>query len=316
MHYLRSYENGILQKRGDAAMQILAECTLCPRRCGVDRMHGETGFCRTGRYARVASFGPHFGEESCLVGTGGSGTIFFCGCNLLCSFCQNYEISRGVDADCTELCAEELARIMVDLQEKGCHNINFVTPTHVTAQILEALPIAIEHGLNVPLVYNCGGYEEVATLRLLDGIVDIYMPDAKFFYPEPAARFLKAPDYPEKMSAALIEMQCQVGDLRISDNGLAEGGLLVRHLLMPSGLADAKEIFRFIAEKVSRDCYLNVMDQYRPCGEIVGEADMQGPLGLVGPELYQEALDAARDAGLHRLDQRDFSVLLARLLAR
>jgi len=313
MRYLRSYENGILQKRRDTAMQILAACTLCPSQCGVDRMHGELGFCRTGRYARVASYGPHFGEESCLVGTGGSGTIFFCGCNLLCSFCQNYEISRGIDAECAELSPAELARVMVDLQESGCHNINFVTPTHVTAQILEALLIAIEHGLKVPLVYNCGGYEEVATLRLLAGIVDVYMPDAKFFYPEPAARFLKAPDYPEKMCMALIEMQRQVGDLRMSDNGLAEGGLLVRHLLMPSGLADAKEIFRFIAEKISSDCYLNVMDQYRPCGEIAGEADMQG---ITAPELYQDALAAARDAGLHRFDQKDFNVLLARLLAR
>lgn len=310
MGYLQSYENGILQKRRDEAMRLLAKCMLCPRRCSVDRMKGEAGFCRTGRYARVASYGPHFGEESCLVGTGGSGTIFFCGCNLLCSFCQNYGISRGIDEDCIECRPAELAHIMVALQENGCHNINLVTPTHVTAQILEAMPIAIENGLTVPMVYNCGGYEDLGTLRLLDGIVDIYMPDAKFYYPEPAARFLSAPDYPERMCAALIEMQRQVGDLQISDSGLAVRGLLVRHLLMPAGLADAKAICRFLAEKVSKNCYLNLMDQYRPCGEVIDEPDMRTS---VGPDMYQDAIGFAKSTGLHRLDQKDFSNFLARL---
>lgn len=313
MTYLQAHADGTLQERIDAAVQILSNCNLCPRRCGVNRCAGERGVCTIGRYAEVASYGPHFGEESCLVGRGGSGTIFFCGCNLMCSFCQNFSLSRGVDEDCCEVSPEQLAQVMIELQNSGCHNINFVTPTHVTPQILESLPFAIELGLKIPLVYNCGGYEEVATLHLLDSIIDIYMPDAKFYYPTQAENLLNAPDYTEKMKLALLEMQRQVGDLVINEHGFAERGLLVRHLLMPSGLEDAEAICRFLAEEISTDCYLNLMDQYRPCGEVVKDPGMRQS---ISPELYQQAIVSAAKYGLTRIEEKDLGALLARLLSR
>jgi putative pyruvate formate lyase activating enzyme len=311
--YLDATANGLLVRRQEQAEKLLSPCTLCPRQCKVDRLAGERGFCRTGRQAEVASYGPHFGEESVLVGRGGSGTIFFCGCNLLCSFCQNYPISHGEDHDCRPVSDRELAAIMVQLQEMGCHNINFVTPTHVVPQILAALPLAIDAGLAVPLVYNCGGYERVETLRLLDGIVDIYMPDAKFSAAESGRRYAKAADYPEKMRAALLEMQRQVGDLQLNGDGLAEHGLLVRHLLMPGGLSEAREIFQFLVEQVSVNCYVNIMDQYRPCGEMAGRHDATS---TITPAMYEAALQAAKAAGLLRHDRRDTAALLRRLFSR
>jgi putative pyruvate formate lyase activating enzyme len=288
---------------------MLAACTLCPRNCRVDRLADQRGFCRIGRLAEIAGYGPHFGEESVLVGTGGSGTIFFCGCNLLCRFCQNYQISQATDVDCRPVTADELAAIMVELQEKGCHNINFVTPTHVVPQILAALPKAIEAGLHIPLIYNCGGYEDVESLRLLDGIIDIYMPDVKFSDRASASQYADVADYPEIMRAALGEMQRQVGDLRIGDDGLAEGGLLVRHLLMPGGLQEAEAIFSFLAKEISPNCYVNIMDQYRPCGEFAG----QGGAATIGAEMYGQAIKAAQAAGLSRLDRKDFGALIDRL---
>jgi len=259
--------------------------------------------------AEVASYGPHFGEESVLVGTGGSGTIFFCGCNLLCSFCQNYAISHSEERDCRAVSERELAAIMVELQEMGCHNINFVTPSHVVPQILAALPFAVAAGLRVPLVYNCGGYERVETLRLLDGIIDIYMPDVKFWAAESGRRYVHAADYPERMRAALGEMQRQVGDLHIGQNGLADRGLLVRHLLMPDGYMEAQAIFQFLAAEISPNCYLNIMDQYRPCGELAGRADS------ITPAMYAKALQAAEMAGLSRLEHHDIVALIRRLLS-
>lgn len=310
--YLQAMRDGLLTKRIEQAEKLLNPCTLCPRQCKVNRLAGERGFCRTGRWAEVASYGPHFGEESVLVGSGGSGTIFFCGCNLLCNFCQNYAISRGEDEDCRVVSDSELAAIMVELQEMGCHNINFVTPTHVVPQILAALPLAIEAGLTVPLVYNCGGYERVETLRLLDGIVDIYMPDAKFSAADSGRRYAKAADYPERMRAGLVEMQQQVGDLQTNGDGLAERGLLVRHLLMPEGLAEAQEIFRFLAQEISPNCYVNIMDQYRPCGEMAG---LHNAPVTITPAMYEAALQAAREEGLSRRDRRDTAALLRRLLS-
>lgn len=310
--YLGLAQNGLLEKRIAEATDRLKSCELCPRRCGVDRLSEDSGYCRTGRHARVASFGPHFGEESVLVGRAGSGTVFFCGCNLLCRFCQNYELSH-VLADCRPLTDSELATVMVDLQHQGCHNINLVTPTHVVPQILSALPEAVRQGLTVPLVYNCGGYELVDTLRLLDGIVDIYMPDAKFWLSDSAGRYADAPEYPRYMRKSLVEMQRQVGDLLVDETGLAFRGLLVRHLLMPGGKSEAEAIFRFLAEKVSRGCYLNIMDQYRPCGEAERIAGLEQ---VISAEEFELARIAARKAGLTRLDEKDFSSFIRRLVGR
>ena len=310
--FLQAMQSGLLVARLKESSQLLSSCSLCPRQCGVDRLAGEVGYCRTGALAEVASYGPHFGEESVLVGSGGSGTIFFCGCNLLCSFCQNYAISRGEDQDCRAVSDRELAAIMIELQEMGCHNINLVTPTHVVPQILAALPYAIAAGLHVPLVYNCGGYERVETLRLLDGIIDIYMPDAKFWAPQSGLRYAAAVDYPQKMRQALREMQRQVGNLHIDANDLAERGLLVRHLLMPGALEEAEAIFHFLAEEISPNCYLNIMDQFRPCGELAGRAETHAN---ITPAMHAKALQAAERAGLSRLGQRDTAALIRRLLS-
>lgn len=314
--YLKLAKTDELQERIDQAGEILASCTLCPRQCGVNRLEGETGYCRIGHLAQIASYGPHFGEESCLVGTHGSGTVFFCGCNLLCRFCQNYSLSQATDPGCVEVTSSRLAGLMVGLQKRGCHNINFVTPTHVVPQILAALPAAIDAGLEVPLVYNCGGYEEVETLQLLDGVMDIYMPDTKFWKKSSAEKHARSEDYPEKMKAALLEMQRQVGDLRISDKGVAAGGLLVRHLLMPGMLSETKEIVRFLAEKVSKNCYVNIMDQYRPCGEYAYLQSDELLGTTISRAMYEEAVKAAKAAGLTRFDEKDLSALLAQLLGR
>lgn len=230
----------------------------------MDRAGGEVGFCRTGRFARVASFGPHFGEEAPLVGWNGSGTVFFAGCNLRCVFCQNFEISHGCEGE--DAGPEDLARIFLSIQRMGCHNLNLVTPTHVVPAILDALSLAIEGGFRLPVVYNCGGYESVETLRRLEGIVDIYMPDVKFLDPAFAARYCDAPDYPEVVCAAVREMARQVGPLAIGPRGLAHRGLLVRHLVMPAGASTTQRVIEFLAAEIGRDTYLNLMDQYRPCG--------------------------------------------------
>lgn len=309
--YLAAYNSGLLADRAAEAHRRLSACHLCPRRCGVDRLAGERGYCRGGLLAEVASYGPHYGEESVLVGAGGSGTIFFCGCNLLCDFCQNYAISRGLDEDCRQVSDQELAWVMLELQGMGCANINLVTPSHLVPQILAALGHAAAGGLKLPLVFNCGGYESLETLRLLDGIVDIYMPDAKFSREISAVYHLGAADYPSMMRLALHEMQRQVGDLAIGEDGLARRGLLVRHLLMPDGLEEAEEIFAFLAGEISPGCYCNIMDQFRPCGEWRGPVDAAIP-----PEHWRRAMRAASAAGLRRLPQRDTAALLRRLLGK
>ncbi|MDH7596627.1 MAG: radical SAM protein [Methanothrix sp.] len=282
-----------LQSRAEEAIRRLEHCDICPRRCGVNRADGELGFCRTGRLAKVSSAGPHYGEEPPLVGYHGSGTIFFAGCNLACVFCQNYEISQldmGV-----EVTAERLAGIMMHLQLTGCHNVNLVTPTHVVPQILEALVIACEMGLSIPLVYNSGGYDSVETLRLLDGIIDIYMPDAKYGSDEMAIRYSNAPGYVEVMKAAIREMHRQVGDLVI-ENGIAVRGLLVRHLVLPNNLAGTEEVVRFISE-LSKNTYINIMDQYRPEYRADQYTELSRRITL---SEYREALRLARAAGLSR----------------
>ncbi len=295
--YLDAYDRGILEERVERAHRVLENCRLCPRNCKVNRLKGEKGVCKTGAQAEVSSYGPHYGEERPLVGRGGSGTIFLTNCNLLCVFCQNYEISHLGEG--YQVTPGVMAGMMMDLQKQGCHNINLVTPTHVVPQILSALLIAIPSGLNVPLVYNCSGYEEVETLRLLDGIIDIYMPDFKFWEPEKAKRYCKAPDYPEKAKGALREMHRQVGELVTDSGGIALRGLLVRHLVMPDNVAGTKEILNFIANEISRNTYVNIMNQYRPCGKAFEFREIARPLSRGE---YLAALQWAKEAGLSRLD--------------
>ncbi len=285
----------VLQDRARAALAHLAACDICPRCCGVDRLKDERGFCRSGRLAHVAGFAPHFGEEAPLVGQSGSGTIFFSGCNLSCVFCQNYEISQE-DAG-REVSAASLAGMMLSLQRQGCHNINFVTPTHVVPQILEALVLAREEGLSIPLVYNSSGYDCVETLRLLEGIFDIYMPDAKYGSDEPALKYSNAPNYTGIMKEAIREMHRQVGDLAIDEDAIARRGLLVRHLVLPGNAARTDEVVRFLSQEISPNTYLNVMDQYRPEYHARRFSELCRPLR---EREYAHALRLAAQAGLIR----------------
>ncbi len=298
--YIALYERGELQERVERLVGILGSCTLCPRECRVDRLRDERGVCRVGRLPMVSSYTPHFGEERPLVGRYGSGTIFFTYCNLKCLFCQNYDISHLGEG--REVSIEDLAEMMVYLQGLGCHNINLVTPTHQIAQIVEALPVAIEKGLQIPLVYNCGGYESVETIRLLDGIIDIYMPDFKYGDSAVARRYSGAPGYTEVAKAAIKEMHRQVGDLVVDERGIAVRGLIVRHLVLPDGLAGTREVMRFIAREVSPDTYVNIMDQYRPCYMAIEHP----PLGRrITMEEYEEAVRIAVEEGITRLDGDD-----------
>ncbi len=298
--YLSLHRSGELERRVECTWDLLSPCRVCPRRCGVDRLSGEIGYCGGGLLPKISSYGPHFGEEPPLVGMNGSGTIFFSGCSLRCAFCQNYEISQeryGTDVSC-----RELARIMLRLQERGCHNINFVTPTHFVPQIVRSVSIAANQGLSLPLVYNTGTYDSVETLRLLDGIFDIYMPDAKYADDDVAKALSDAPRYGEIMEEAILEMQRQVGDL-VLDRGIARRGLIIRHLVLPGDLAGSGRVLAFIAERVSRDAYVNIMDQYRPCGR-VGDFRADPRFAVLNrrlrPEEYESAVSAARRAGLHR----------------
>jgi len=296
--YLQTHRSGLLRRKAGQALERLSACTLCPRRCGVNRLLGETGVCKTGRLASVSSFNAHFGEEAPLVGERGSGTLFFAHCNLLCLFCQNFEIShQGIGREVTD---ERLAGIMLGLQRQGCHNINFVTPSHVVPQILAALEIAAARGLTVPLVFNSGGYDLPETLALLDGVIDIYMPDFKFWDPEIARTTCEAPDYPEAARQALVEMHRQVGDLEIGEDGIARRGLLVRHLVMPAGMAGTREVMRFIARRISPRTYVNVMSQYRPCGRAQEVAGLETALS---PAEYRRAVEEAAEEGITRLDR-------------
>ena len=289
----------LLERSGEelerVAFERLAACNLCPRLCGVNRLEGELGFCRGGKLPKVSSYGPHFGEERPLVGRYGSGTIFFAGCNLRCCFCQNYDISHFDHGH--EVSLEELGDMMLALQNSGCHNINFVTPTHFVPQIIGALRYAASKGLSIPVVYNCGGYESLETLKLLEGIVDIYMPDIKFLNSQSSERYFGARDYPEVVKAAVKEMHRQVGDLVIKE-GLAIRGLLIRHLVMPGHLEDSRAIFRFIASEVAPTTFVNVMEQYRPCYK----ADEFPEIARrISGEEFDRALAYAREEGLERV---------------
>ncbi len=290
---------GELMRRAEAAFERMTSCDLCAQECHVDRLNGKLGICQTGRRAKISSFGAHMGEEDPLRGWRGSGTIFFARCNLSCQYCQNHDISQA-DAG-REIEARELAAIMLELQARNCHNINFVSPSHVMAQILAALVIAAERGLHLPLVYNTGGYDSLNTLALLDGVIDIYMPDMKYANEELARRYSRIDDYPQINQDAVREMHRQVGDLQIDEKGLATRGLLVRHLILPNNIAGTGEIVRFLAEEISRETYLNLMDQYRPSYRAGDFPELNRRLTK---EEYQAAIKLARGAGLRRLDQR------------
>jgi putative pyruvate formate lyase activating enzyme len=298
--YLKTFQEGELATRILEALKRMEACDLCPRNCGVNRLRGETGFCETGRRAKVASYTAHFGEEAPLVGQNGSGTIFISSCNLLCGFCQNYEISHQKEG--REVEPEQMAEMMIHLADRGCHNINFVTPSHVVPQILEALSCAVEMGLRIPLVYNTGGYDKPETLKLLDGIFDIYMPDFKFWEAKWADRYCGAPDYRKVVITAVKEMHRQVGDLVMDEQGVAVRGLLVRHLVMPNDVSGTGRVMDFLAREISANTYVNVMDQYRPCGQAHRDAFVNRRLRS---EEFRRAMDAAIGAGLKRIDQRD-----------
>jgi putative pyruvate formate lyase activating enzyme len=297
--YLKSFESGELQRKVEGAVASLQTCRVCPWNCEIDRLANQTKVCRTGRYARVGSYFPHFGEESCLRGWNGSGTIFFAWCNLRCVFCQNFDLSQQGAG--REVRPDELARMMLALQAQGCHNINLVTPEHVVPQILEALPMAIQGGLRLPIVYNTSAYDSLESLHQMDGMVDIYMPDVKFWDPEPAKRYVKAKDYPEAARAALAEMHRQVGPLRFDRHGLAKRGVLVRHLVMPGGIAGTREIMHFLASELSCDTYVNIMTQYRPAGKVNAESYSEINR-MITPTEYEEAIQTADEEGLYRFD--------------
>ena len=298
--YVALLNSGELGRRAKQALADLNRCTFCPRRCGADRLAGETGRCGAGWQVRVSSYFPHTGEEECLSGRRGSGTIFFAHCNLRCVFCQNYEISHLGEGE--DVGIERLAAIMLELQAAGCHNINLVTPSHVVAQVIAAVALAAEAGLRLPLVYNTSAYDAPDSLHLLDGIVDIYMPDFKMWEPRHARRYLTAADYPEVARQAILEMHRQVGELKLDERGLARRGLLVRHLVMPGDVAGSDAILRFLAGQVSPHTYVNVMAQYRPAGEVTSATFPE----INRPPTYAEFLAAVRlanDLGL-RLDAR------------
>lgn len=305
--YRRVHREGGLEERRRRAIAELEDCCACPRNCHVNRLHDVARVCHTGRHAIVSSAFPHFGEEDCLRGTQGSGTIFFGMCNLRCVFCQNWDISQQRSGE--ELDAARIATLMLRLQDRGCHNINFVTPEHVAPQVVEAMAEAVPRGLEIPIVYNTSAYDAVSSLALLDGLVDIYMPDFKFWHRESARRLAKAKDYPERAREAIREMHRQVGDLRFGRDGLARRGLLVRHLVMPGQGDEAEAIFRWLADEISPQTYVNVMAQYRPAFQ-TGARTRDGEPRYADIDRapttaeIRAAHSAAHRAGLTRLDQR------------
>ena len=303
--YLSALRAGVLPERVALARAELAHCRACPRDCDVNRVAGELGVCGIGRDVLVASAFAHFGEEDCLRGTRGSGTVFLSGCNLRCVFCQNFDVSqRPTGAPHTP---EQLAALMLSLQERGCHNINLVTPEHVVPQVVEAIAIAATLGLDVPIVYNTSAYDSVDALRLLDGLVDVYMPDFKFWDPSTAPRPRRPAEYPQRERHAIAEKHPQVGDLHIAPDGLARRGVLVRHLVMPGQSEESSAILSWLASDLSHDMYVNVMAQYRPAGK-VGTRDRRGQHRFsaidrpMHPAELWAAYDAGRAAGLWRFD--------------
>lgn len=294
--YLQLQEQGLLTERTKLAAEILRDCRLCPHDCRINRAEEEKGFCRAGHEVVVSSAGPHFGEERVLSGGRGSGTIFFSHCNLRCTFCQNYELSHLAEG--WELGLDSLVALMLRLQQQGCNNINFVSPTHFAAQIVQAVGLGAQQGLRLPLVYNSGGFDSLETLSLLDGIIDIYMPDLKFWEEDIARKYTGAQGYPEAVKTAVKEMHRQVGDLKTNERGLAYRGLLVRHLVMPAGLAGTEQAMKFLAQEISPSTYVNIMGQYYP--EHKAQHDPLINRATTRRELL-EAVSMAREAGLKRV---------------
>jgi putative pyruvate formate lyase activating enzyme len=305
--YLRLTRCGEMQQRVGMAFQHLTKCDLCAWECGVNRQAGVLGVCRSGVRARISSYGPHLGEEDPLRGWRGSGTIFFARCNMRCQYCQNHAISQADSGE--EIEPEGLAAIMLELQNAGCHNINLVSPSHFVPQIMAAVMLAAQNGLRLPVVYNSGGYDSISALRLLDGVIDIYMPDMKYASQQTARAYSRIPHYPQSNQAAVKEMHRQVGDLQIDARGLAKRGLLVRHLVLPNGLAGTAEIVRFLADEISANTYLNLMDQYRPAYLVPQYPNRFPKLRRpITAQEYQAALALAQAAGLHRFDERRSSL--------
>jgi putative pyruvate formate lyase activating enzyme len=299
-HYLELHRSGEIEQRASEALELLdAPCRVCPRECSVDRLNDERGLCKIGRHATVASRFPHFGEENCLRGWRGSGTIFFSGCNLRCVFCQNYDVSWQVQG--REVDAPGLAAMMLELQQIGCHNINWVTPEHVVPQILEALPAAVDEGLRLPIVYNTSAYDSADSLRLMDGVVDIYMPDLKLSSTDLTRRYLGKREYFEVASRNVREMHRQVGDLVLDQDGLAQRGLIVRHLVMPGMVEETEAVLRFVVSELGPDTYVNLMGQYYPAGRSERYQEIhRRPY----PEELARAFEIADGLGLRRLDER------------
>jgi putative pyruvate formate lyase activating enzyme len=284
-----------LKEKAEALHELFVECRICPNECMARRAEGETGECHSTDEVIISSVGPHFGEEQPLVGSMGSGTIFLANCNHSCEFCQNYDISHlGIGEKFT---TEDLARSMLKLQQRGCHNINLVTPTHFTSQIIDALILAVEKGLELPIVYNCGGYESVETLKLLEDIIDIYMPDIKYSVDENALMFSGVQNYWRVVTDAVKEMHRQVGDLKISKRGIAHRGLLIRHLVLPNDVAGSKRVIDFVADEISTNTYLNIMDQYRPA---YNASKYEKLNRRITPSEYKEVVDYAFSKGLMR----------------
>jgi len=299
--YLALHRSGELKERAEKAVASLGECLVCPRECKIDRLMDKTATCKTGRYARVSSHFPHLGEEDPLRGWRGSGTIFFTQCNLRCVFCQNFDISQMPSG--TETSPTRLAEMMLELQYMGCHNINFVTPEHVVPQVLEGLVVAVEAGLRLPIVYNTSAYDSMDSLRLMDGVVDIYMPDFKIWDEGHALTYLKAKDYPQAAREAIQEMHRQVGVFKMDEQGIAKRGVLVRHLVMPGDLAGTPDIMGWLAEACSPDTYVNIMAQYRPAGKVSRDKYSEINRGVRADEM-EAAYRAAAEAGLWRFDER------------
>ncbi len=304
-----------LARRAQQALASLADCRACPRDCGVNRLEDRWAACKTGRYAVVASAFPHFGEEDCLRGWNGSGTIFFSHCNLRCVFCQNHDISQDIKpAAARGSTPREIAEMMLALQAQGCHNINFVTPEHVAPQVVEAVGEAVPLGLRLPIVYNTSAYDALESIGLVDGIVDIFMPDFKYWSAERSRAYMKAADYPDVARAAIQAMHAQVGPLVFDDEGLARRGVLIRHLVMPGCLDDTRAILEWVASTLGTDTYVNLMDQYHPAGKVGPQAYAEINRPLTAAE-FREAQRIAADLGLRRLDVRAPHPRLRRWLA-
>lgn len=304
-----------LRERAERAIASLADCRACPRDCRVNRLQDKWAACKTGRYASVSSYFPHFGEEDCLRGWSGSGTIFFSHCNLRCVFCQNYDISQAIKPGrASGSTPKEIAGMMLELQRRGCHNINFVTPEHVVPQVIEAVAEGVERGLRLPIVYNTSAYDSLESIESMEGIVDIYMPDFKFWTGLRSKMYMQADNYPEAARAAIKAMHRQVGSLELDEEGLAKRGLLIRHLVMPGFLDETRAILGWIAEELGRDAYINLMDQYYPAGKVGSGRFVEINRGLTSAE-FEKALEIARGLGLFRIDIRRPHPRLAKRLA-